>query len=71
VSPFVDVTLEGLIARRRMRFFGHIMQEKDGLEKQLLEGYWPLEGAKKKGRPVKRWLDEIKEDMGDTWIERR
>jgi hypothetical protein len=26
-----------------------------------LEGYWPLIGAKKKGRPVKTWLDEIKE----------
>jgi hypothetical protein len=29
-----------------------------------------LEGTKKKGRPVKRWLDKIKEDMEDAWIER-
>jgi hypothetical protein len=39
------------------------MREKDGLEKQLSEGYWPLVGAKKKERPFKRWLDEIKEEM--------
>jgi hypothetical protein len=71
VSLFVDVTLEGLIVRRRLRFFGYIMRENDGLEKQLFGGYLPLEGEKKKGRPVKRRLDEIKEDMEDAWIERR
>jgi hypothetical protein len=32
VSPFVDVTFKRLIARRRLRFFGQIMREKDGLE---------------------------------------
>jgi hypothetical protein len=36
-----------------------IMAEIDGLEKQLLEGYWPLKEAKQKGRPVKAWLGEI------------
>jgi hypothetical protein len=46
------------------------MAEMDGLEKQLLQGYWPLEEAKQKGRPVKTWLDEIKK-MGKAWTERR
>jgi hypothetical protein len=46
------------------------MAEMDGLEKQLLEGYWPLKEAMQKRRPVKSWLDEIKK-MGKAWIVRR
>ena len=45
-----------------MRWFGHIARGDEEVEiKEVSE--LKIEGRKKKGRPVKRWIDVVKEDM--------
>ena len=45
-----------------MRWFGHILRRDEEMEiKKVFE--LKIEGQRKKGRPVKRWIDMVEEDM--------
>ena len=62
ISP--EYSLEGLILKLKLQYFGHVMQRTDLFEKILMLG--KIEGRRRKGRQRMRWLDGITElmDMG-------
>ena len=62
ISP--KYSLEGLMLKLKLQYFGHLMQRADSLEKTLMLG--KIEGRKRRGRPKMRWLDGITDpvDMG-------
>ena len=54
-------SLEGLMLRLKLQYFGHLMQRVDSLEKTLiLEG---IGGRRRRGRQRMRWLDGITDSM--------
>ena len=53
ISP--DYSLEGLMLKLKLQYFGHLMQRADSLEKTLMLGN--IEGRKRRGRQKMRWLD--------------
>ena len=55
ISP--EYSLEGLMLKLRLQYFGHLMQRTDSLEKTLMLG--KIEGGKRRGRKRMRWLDGI------------
>ena len=55
ISP--DDSLEGLILRLKLQYFGHLMQRTDSFEKTLMVG--KIEGGRRRGRQRMRWLDGI------------
>ena len=57
-------SLEGLILKLKLQFFGHLMQRADSFEKALMLG--KIEGQRRRGRQRMRWLDVITNsiDMG-------
>ena len=57
ISP--EYSLEGL--KLKLRFFGHLMQRADSLEKTLMLG--KIEGGRRRGRQRMRWLDGITSSM--------
>ena len=59
ISP--DYSLEGLILRLKLQYFGHLMQRTDSLEKTLTLG--KIEGRRRRGRQRMRWLDGITDSM--------
>ena len=55
------ISLEGMMLKLKLQYFGHLMQRVDSLEKTLmLEG---IEGRRRRGRPRMRWLDGITDSM--------
>ena len=60
ISP--EYSLEGLMLKLKLQYFGHLMQRADSLEKTLMLGM--IEGGRKRGRPRTRWLDGITDWMG-------
>ena len=62
ISP--GCSLEGLMLRLKLQYFGHLMQRADSLEKTLMLG--KIEGRRRRGRQRMRWLDGIIDlmDMG-------
>ena len=59
ISP--GCSLEGLILKLKLQYFGHLMRRVDSLEKTLmLGGIW---GRRKRGRQRMRWLDGITDSM--------
>ena len=50
--------LEALIKKQQLSYFGHIMRSENSLEKSMMLGMGG--GARKRGRPRARWLDDIK-----------
>ena len=50
-------SLEGLMLRLKLQYFGHMMQRADSLEKTLMPG--KIEGGRKRGQQRMRWLDGI------------
>ena len=54
-------SLEGLMLRLKLQYFGHMMQRADSLEKTLLPG--KIEGGRKRGQQRMRWLDGITDSM--------
>ena len=54
-SPWIS--LEGLMLRLKLQYFGHLMQRVDSLEKTLMLG--GIRGRRRRGRPRMRWLDGI------------
>ena len=59
ISP--EYSLEGLILKLKVQYFGHLMQRTDLLEKTLMLG--KIEGRKTRGRQSLRWLDGITDTM--------
>ena len=59
ISP--EYSLEGLILKLKLQYFGHLMQRTDSLEKTLMLG--KIEGRRRRGQPTKRWLDGITDLM--------
>ena len=55
ISP--GCSLEGLMLRLKLQYFGHLMQRADSLEKTLMLG--KIEGRRRRGRQRMRWLDGI------------
>ena len=56
--------MEGLMLKRKLQYFGHLMRRADSLEKTLMLG--KIEGRRRRGRQRIRWLDGITDwmDMG-------
>ena len=55
------ISLEGLMLKLKLQYFGHLLQRADSLEKTLmLEG---IGGRRRRGRPRMRWLDGITDLM--------
>ena len=55
ISP--EYSLEGLMLKLKLQYFGHLMQRTDSSEKTLMLG--KIEGRKRRGRHRMRWLDGI------------
>ena len=62
ISP--GCSLEGLMLKLKLQYFGHLMWRADSLEKTLMLG--KIEGRRRRGRQRMRWLDGITDttDMG-------
>ena len=54
-------SLEGLMLKLKLQYFGHLMQRADSLEKTLMLG--GVGGRRKRGRQRMRWLDGITDSM--------
>ena len=52
-----EYSLEGLMLKQKLQYFGHLMQSTDSLEKTLMLG--KIEGRKRRGQPRMRWFDGI------------
>ena len=59
ISP--GCSLEGLILKLKLQYFGHLMQRADSFEKTLMLG--KIEGRRRSGRQRMRWLDGITDSM--------
>ena len=56
------ISLEGMMLKLKVQYFGHLMQRVDSLEKTLMLG--GIGGRRRRGRPRMRWLDGITDSMG-------
>ena len=63
ISP--EYTLEGLMLKLKLQYFGHLMQRTDSLEKTLMLG--KIEGGRRRGWQRTRWLDGITNSM--DWVQ--
>ena len=59
ISP--GITLEGMMLKLKLQYFGHLMRRADSLEKTLMLG--KIEGRRRRGRQRMRWLDGITDSM--------
>ena len=59
ISP--EYSLEGLMLKLKLQYFGHLMQRVDSLEKSLMLG--GIGGRRKRGRQRMRWLDGMTDSM--------
>ena len=59
ISP--EYSLEGLMLKLKLQYFGHLMRRTDSLEKTLMLG--KIEGGRRRGRQRMRWLDGITDSM--------
>ena len=59
-----EYSLEGLMLKLKLQYFGHLMQKADSLEKTLMLG--KTEGRRRRGRQKMRWWDGITDSLGDS-----
>ena len=67
ISP--GCSLEGLMPKLKLQYFGHLMQRVDSLEKTLMLG--GIGGRRRRGRQRMRWLDDITDSMDVSLSELR
>ena len=63
------ISLEGMVLKLKLQYFGHLMRRVDSLEKPLMLG--GIEGRRRRGRPRMRWLDDITDSMDMSLSELR
>ena len=66
ISP--GISLEGMMLKLKLQYFGHLMRRVDSLEKTLMLGGI---GSRRRGRQRMRWLDGITDSMGVSLSELR
>ena len=59
ISP--EYSLEGLMLKLKLQYFGHLMRRTDSFEETLMLG--KIEGGRRRGRQSMRWLDGITDSM--------
>ena len=59
ISP--ECSLEGLMLKMKLQYFGHLMRRADSFEKTLMLG--KIEGMRRRGQQRMRWLDGITDSM--------
>ena len=59
ISP--GISLEGLMLKLKLQYFGHLMRRVDSLEKTLMLG--GIGGRRRRGRQRMRWLDDVIDSM--------
>ena len=59
ISP--ECSLEGLMLKLKLQYFGHLMERIDSFEKTLMLG--KIEGRRRSGQQIMRWLDGITNSM--------
>ena len=59
ISP--GISLEGMLLKLKLQYFGHLMPRVDSLEKTLMLG--GIEGRRRRGQQRMRWLDDITDLM--------
>ena len=67
ISP--GISLEGMMLKLKLQYFGHLIRKVDSLEKTLLLG--GIGGRRRRGRPRIRWLDGITDSMDVSLSELR
>ena len=63
----LGISLEGMMLKLKLQYFGHLMRRVDSLEKTLMLG--GTGGRRRRGRPRMRWLDGVTDSMEATLSE--
>ena len=67
ISP--EISLEGMMLKLKLQYFGHLMRRVDSLEKTLMLG--GIGGKRRRGQQRMRWLDDITDSMDMSLCELR
>ena len=67
ISP--ECSLERLMLKLKLQYFGHLVWRADSFEKTLMLG--KIEGRRRRGRQKMRWLDGITDSMDMSWVNSR